>query len=94
MMKELSTFTTIVVTNYQKALLVATKGLRKTRSVPVNGYHTKNAMFIYRLYIEGGGIRIATDSGVYAFSEEKWLNSIPNIIPINVVKLHYPELLL
>ena len=94
MMKELPKFTSIVVANYQKALSVATKELRKTRSVPVNGYRTKNAMFIYRLYIEGGGIRIATDSGVYAFSEEKWLDSIPNIIPINVVKLYYPELLL
>ena len=93
MMKKLSTFTTIVVTNYQKALLVATKELRKTRSVPIDGYHTKNGMFIYKLYIEAG-IRIATDRGVYTFSEEKWLDSIPSIIPINVVKLHYPELLL
>jgi hypothetical protein len=93
-MKELPKFTTIVVTNYQKTLLVATKGLRKTKSVTVNGYQQDNATFIYRLYIEGGGIRIATDKGVYALSEERWLDTIPHILPISVVKLYYPELLL
>ena len=92
-MKELSTFTKLVVANYQKELLAASNGLRKTKSVTVDGYLQTNATFIYRLHIERG-FKIATDKGVYGLSEKEWLDTIPNILPMSVVRIHYPELLL
>jgi hypothetical protein len=100
-MKELSTFTKLVVANYQKELLAATqkellatsKGSPRTKTVTVDGYLQTDATFIYKLHIENG-FKVATDKGVYVIDENGWLDAIPHILPMSIVRIHYPEILL